>query len=54
MYDKQSDAEGSSNSDISENIVGYWRLGQGGVCTEHLAERRTAIENMATEGNDRI
>ena len=54
MYDKQSDAEGSSNSDISENIVGDWILGQGGVCTEHLAERRTAIENMATEGNDRI
>ena len=44
----------SSNSDISENIAGDWRLGQGGVCTEHLAERRTAIENMATEGNDRI
>lgn len=31
MYDKQSDAEGSSNSDISENIVGYWRLGQGSM-----------------------
>ena len=53
MYDKQSDAEGSSDSDISENIVEYWRLGQG-ACTEHVAERRTAIENMATEGNDRI
>ncbi len=50
MYDRQNGAGDSSNSDISENIAGYWRLGRGGACTEHLAERRTAIENMAQRG----
>ena len=39
---------------IFQKYSGRLEIGTGGVCTEHLAERRTAIENMATEGNDRI
>ena len=53
MYDRQNGAGDSSNSDISENIAGYWRLGQGSMYRA-FGGKVDCDRSMATEGNDRI